>query len=100
MRSLAHCGQEADAVVYAQALRKRAPDNAEFLVQVACCYARSAGGADGLLRQQYATQALAALRDAVRHGYRDLVVLRTEPDLEAIRGEPAYRELADKPGEH
>jgi serine/threonine-protein kinase len=95
LRSLAHCGRDAEAARQAESLLGLAVNNAEFLAQVACCYACCAGAADGAARQKYTTQALAALRDAVRHGYRAVEVLRTEPDLESIRTDPGYREIVD-----
>ena len=95
MRNLARGGRDAEAVTRARALRKRMADIAEFLFQVACCYGRCAGGADGNLRQQYTTQGMEALREAVKRGYKDAVVLRTEPDLEALRADPAYQQVLD-----
>jgi serine/threonine protein kinase len=93
MRSLARCGRDAEAVTRANALRKKAPDSAEFLFQVACCFGRCAGRADDGLRQPYTAQGLAALRAAIKRGYRDAVVLRTEPDLAALRADPGFRDV-------
>jgi tetratricopeptide (TPR) repeat protein len=38
-------------------------------------------------------QAIATLRRAIARGYRDLEYLETDPDLDALHNEPAYREL-------
>jgi predicted esterase len=61
------------------------PDNVYFAYNLACARARS-GDSDG---------AVAALRDAVKAGYRDLAALEADPDLESIRGEPGYRALVE-----
>jgi len=40
-------------------------------------------------------RALAVLRKAVRHGMRDPTLLRTDADLDSIRGEPAFDEILE-----
>jgi serine/threonine-protein kinase len=94
-RTLARCGRLGEAAKEAGELRRQVSNNVELLVGLACCYARCAASSEGVPRQKYAGQALAALREATRLGYRDAVVLRTEPDLEAVRADPAFRELLD-----
>ena len=46
-----------------------------------------------LARTGESQQAIAMLRRAVARGYRDLEYLETDPDLDSLRNEPAYREL-------
>ena len=92
--SLARCGHADRAAEEAADLNCRAIDDNEVLLLVAGCFARCAAAApDEAARRRYAGQAVAALADAVGQGYKDAVVLRTEPDLEAVRAEPAYRAL-------
>jgi serine/threonine-protein kinase len=93
VRSLAHCGEAAAALARAGALRRAAPDNAECLMHIAAGCSRCAVTADGTAREQCLCAALAALDEALQRGYHDMVVLRTDPDLEALRREPAGREL-------
>jgi serine/threonine-protein kinase len=92
-RTLARCGRPDEAAAEAAKLRLLVSDNVELLVQLACCYARCAGSAEGAARRKYTAQALAALGEAVRRGYRDAVIFRTDPDLEPVRADPAFREL-------
>jgi serine/threonine-protein kinase len=107
MISLARCGQERRAAAITEQLRRQLPDDAGTLFQAACCYAlcSSAVGAgkpdtelttaDRRLRERYQEQALDALRQAVKHGYADLVGLETDPDLDAVRPLPGFQEVCE-----
>jgi hypothetical protein len=44
------------------------------------------------LSQQYAQQAVAVLRQAIRNGYRDLEYVRHDADLDPLRGRPDFQE--------
>jgi serine/threonine-protein kinase len=97
---LARCGRSAEAATGAEGLHRRALGDSEVLLLVAGSFARCAAGAkDSAAKQRYADQAIAALVDAVGQGYKDAVVLRTEPDLEAIRTEPGFRSLLARAAE-
>jgi hypothetical protein len=44
-------------------------------------------------RQQYADQAMEVLRQAVSHGYKDLVHLRSDPELDPLRSHADFEKL-------
>ena len=96
MRAFACQGRCAEAVRIAEGLRQKAPQNVEYLVQIAGCYGRCAATAQGPDRQAFTAKALAALREAVRRDYRDAVAVRTDPDLEALRQNAEFRDLVAK----
>ncbi|MCU0961386.1 MAG: protein kinase [Pirellulaceae bacterium] len=106
MLAHARCGHHQQAAALAGRLQQQAADNPGTLFYVACGYALSAGAvrqaaeaaaspSDDLrqLPDQYAASALEALTTAVRLGYRDVVALETDPDLEPIRQLPAFTQL-------
>jgi serine/threonine-protein kinase len=106
----ARCGEHTKAAEAADRLRKEAAEDASMLYYVGCGYALCAlaAGADQpaatseprSLRERYLREAVATLRQAVDQGYQDLVSLETDPDLEAIQGVPAYKELLSRLKEH
>jgi eukaryotic-like serine/threonine-protein kinase len=67
----------------------------EVLVELAQCYSQAAASVsdDSALRQIYINQALDMLKRAFKQGYKDFVVLETEPDLQAIRDLPEFKQL-------
>jgi tetratricopeptide (TPR) repeat protein len=79
--------------------------NASILYNLGCTYALcvAAVGNDPdkkqltpeerSLREQYASEAIATLRQAINNGYNDRVSLETDPDLDALQGHPDYKEL-------
>lgn len=99
MLVLPRCGQHARAASDADKLLSGNPDR-EVLVEVAQCYAQCAGAvlADPALRAAYTDKALDALARAVDQGYKDVVILETEPDLDAVRDDPRFRALLDRIG--
>jgi tetratricopeptide (TPR) repeat protein len=106
--ALARRGQLGPAAATAEALRRRAPDDADNLYNVACCYALCAAGvtpsqagggltaAEQATRKGYAARAVADLEAAVARGYKDVGNLRSDPDLASIRQEEGYRKLLDR----
>ncbi|HJT77999.1 MAG TPA: protein kinase, partial [Gemmataceae bacterium] len=88
--ALARCGKHAEAAAAAAKLQQRAPGATEPLLQVARCYALCAA-LDTPRKPDYRAKALAALRAAVGEGYRDAAALETDPELAALRPDPAYR---------
>jgi tetratricopeptide (TPR) repeat protein len=109
MITLARCGQDVEAAKLADSVLKLTSDDPSSLVDVACCYALcydtlgeppSATIEHQKRRDNYLQASLSALRKAVLSGYRDLIGLQTEPDLDPIRRQPAYdkivNELSDK----
>ena len=105
MITLARCGEIRRAAAIAERISKECAGDPGSLTDVACCLATcsamvAAGKpADTLtaqersLREQYANQALEALRQAVAQGYRNVVNLETEPDLDALRDQPGFKSL-------
>jgi eukaryotic-like serine/threonine-protein kinase len=96
---LARCGRPAEAAGRAEKLRARAPQDPAVLFQVACTYALCAGAAgekDAAGRERYAGLALEALGRAVACGYRDVVALRHDPDLDPVRDRPRFKEVVDR----
>jgi len=61
------------------------PDNARNYYNIACLHARQGRGED----------ALAFLERAIERGYDNWDLIRTDRDLESIRGLPGYRRLAE-----
>jgi hypothetical protein len=67
-----------------------------LLLDLARCYAACAA-ADAATKREYAEQALAALKAAVADkDYKDAFALETDPDLAAVRAEPAFKALIDE----
>jgi serine/threonine-protein kinase len=93
-RALALSGQPAEAARQAEALCRRHPGRVPLLLQEARCHAiRAAAARDSAARRAGVDQALAALRGAAKAGYRDVMAVKTDPDLAALREEAAYQSL-------
>ena len=72
---------------------------------VACCLAVCAGAVaadkdpaavtaeDRRRREDYAERAVGALREAVKHGYRHVLSIETDPDFDAVRDRPEFKKL-------
>ena len=106
---LARAGRHGEAVAKADQLEKLSPEYPRNLYNVACCYAlcagavaqQSAGAPDEAatpLRDQYVERAVQSLRKAISLGLEHLNFLKIDPDLDALRSEPAFRELIDSLG--
>jgi serine/threonine-protein kinase len=95
MLVLPRCGQHAKAAEEAAKLRKSNSADREVLVEIAQCYAQCAAAVPGepALARQYREKAHEALTQALAQGYKDLVILETEPDLDALRDQPTFRAL-------
>jgi hypothetical protein len=96
MISLARCGEHERAADMADRIRKGAASDPGSLVDVACTFAVCSGAVaanEGQLRERYAERALEALRQAVAQGYRDVINLETEPDLDALRDRPEFQAI-------
>lgn len=100
--ALAQCGQHVEASELVEKLRARAPHDPAILFFTASTYALcSAAAAKGPMKdsdfqQRYANSALDALTQATSQGYRDVVALENDPDLDAIRPERRFRDLVEK----
>ncbi len=100
---LARCGEHAEAARMAGSLIAIPPRNEQFYFQAACGYALAAGACnDSALARLYTGEAVTSLRKGKERGWADVVSLQTDPDLEPIRTDPAFRALVAefrKPGE-
>jgi tetratricopeptide (TPR) repeat protein len=98
MLILPRCGQHARAAGEAAKLRNSKSIDREVLVEVAQCYAQCAAAVpdNPELSRQYRENAHEALTQAVAQGFKDLVILETEPDLDALRDQPTFQALLDK----
>lgn len=54
---------------------------------------REATGVDE--KKQYAEESLATLQEAIKAGWKDNRGLESDPDLEAIRALPGYKEVVE-----
>jgi tetratricopeptide (TPR) repeat protein len=94
MRTLAHCGKEAEAVRKAEDLIRRRPKSVPLLLEVARCYSVCAGAADTPeAKKRHVERAVAALGTATAEGYRDAAALKTDPELAPLREDPAFQAL-------
>jgi serine/threonine-protein kinase len=102
---VAHAGRHADAAKLAARVRERAPKNAFLLYNAACVYAvaaETAGGKpeddltpeDRKLVADYADAALRSLKAALAAGFADHDLIRTDPELAAVRKLPRFAEIA------
>jgi tetratricopeptide (TPR) repeat protein len=96
MVSLARCGRHERAVALAEELGTAGRKGPFLLFHIACCYALCVPAVSGELRQRYTGKAVEALGQAVALGYRDVVDIETDPDLDAIRGESGYRAVIER----
>jgi eukaryotic-like serine/threonine-protein kinase len=112
MVALARCGQHARAAAIARDLVARPPENEMVYFEAACGFALSAGALrdqgrptiltaggpplaaaiDALIRDD-TNRAIDCLRKAKARGYSDVIGLETDPDLEPIQDDPAFRAL-------
>jgi tetratricopeptide (TPR) repeat protein len=102
---LADRGQHSQAAETAERLREVAPEDPVILYNIACCYARCMPlvapktPADQLapearaLRTRYAERAIAALKESIKRGFKDVKLLESDSDLAAIRDTNDYRQV-------
>ena len=112
MLAEARCGQHQRASAIARELMAGSPANSMIGFQSACGFALSAGAvrdrespailavagpapaaADAALIRDYTDRAIDCLRRAKALGFSDVVGLETDPDIEPIRDDPAFRAL-------
>jgi serine/threonine-protein kinase len=96
MLALSHCGKHAEAAAIAMKFLGGVTDG-ELLIDVTRCYAQCAAGVPGDdgLRQRYTQEALRALDKALKQGYRDVVYLNTEVDLDPLRTQEGFGRLLE-----
>jgi eukaryotic-like serine/threonine-protein kinase len=101
--ALARCGERKEAITIAERLRERGPNDPSMQFSIACGLALCADIPDQSVGQSLEKQrkedretAIRSLERAVRFGYRDVVAIETDPDLAAIRSEPAFASLLER----
>jgi tetratricopeptide (TPR) repeat protein len=94
--ALAHCGRRDEAAHKAEELGRTAADRPALLIPLARCFASCATDEpDAALRQRNVARMLDTLASAVRCGYRDVAILKADPDFAAFRATPAFKALID-----
>lgn len=89
MLSLVQAGEPEKAVEIAESLPTTHGDR-ELLLSMAKCFAIAARDTEGAERQAAVDRAIGTLEKAITAGYRDAVILRTDPDLAPLRDDPRY----------
>jgi len=105
MIALARCGRHDEAAAAARQVQAEYAREPRALVQVACCLALCAPAvvhgkkgedvtdSDRRQQEEYAAQAVEALRQAKALGYADVKNLASEPDLDPLRERDDFRAL-------
>lgn len=105
--ALACADREQEAVKLADELISIPPQDAQIYFQAACGYslaadsvARRAGekpsDEDSAAIKTYLGKSLAALEAGSQRGWRDVISLETDPDLDAVRKAPEFKPLVEK----
>jgi serine/threonine protein kinase len=89
----ARSGDDKEAARLAeQEVRKRAGDDGRLLFQIACGYALCINDvSEESQKAAYAAKAVEALSQAWEHGFKNMSVIDTEPDLDALRPREEFR---------
>ena len=99
MVALGRCGDHARAAQIADGLVAADPRNEHVFFQAACGYALASEAAASAGVEapaaEYALKAIESLRRAKELGWGDVDSLRTDPDLEPIRKNPAFIAFLD-----
>ncbi|HVA50441.1 MAG TPA: protein kinase [Pirellulales bacterium] len=89
--ALAHCGQRAEAAKLAQEVVDQSPGHVGLLLQAARTWAVCAAETSEPGEQAaYRNRAVEALRQATQGGYRDAVVVETDPELSLLADDAGY----------
>jgi tetratricopeptide (TPR) repeat protein len=92
--ALARAGDSAEAERVVTALLKQAGTDRQVLFQIACTYSVLASkSTDRKTADRYCDEAFQVLRDVIVAGWRDPGGLETDPDFDAIRDDPRFKEL-------
>ncbi len=92
----AHSGHSAEALKVAEELSKTNAERPAVQVELARCFAAcAAGGTDENIRRRASALAQGALTAAVRHGYRDPVAIRSDPEFTQLLSDPGFKSLVD-----
>jgi tetratricopeptide (TPR) repeat protein/predicted Ser/Thr protein kinase len=91
--ALAHCSRRDEARGKAEELLHKAADRPAILLPLARTFAACATSEPDADRRRDLSRMTDVLAAAVHHGYRDVVVMRTDPDLALFQTEPAFQAL-------
>jgi hypothetical protein len=94
-RLLLALGEHADAADVANKLIQRADDPVQDVYNAAGIFARCVPlvEPDKERAQSYSDRAVAALRQAVQNGYKDLAHMKQDKDLDPVRSHPGFQVL-------
>ncbi len=94
LRIKAHTGDVAIAVQQLEMLYRRRPRSIPLLLEAArACATGTAQSADPAVKKRYVERALGALHAALRAGYRDVVALKSDPNLAPLGEQQAFQDL-------
>jgi tetratricopeptide (TPR) repeat protein len=99
MKSLAHAGQIDKAAGIADRFNAGPRLDNELRLEIAGCYAqcaRSTPDGQAVLKAGFLLKAVETLRAAVANGFRDRVLLDTEPDFDPLRTRDDFHALVAK----
>jgi hypothetical protein len=94
--TLAHLGRGDESLKKAEDLLRSYAARPAVLLPLARCFAAcTAAGSNDAHRRRATALALDSIGAAIRHGYRDPVAIRTDPDLIPLFAEPSFKNLVD-----
>jgi serine/threonine-protein kinase len=98
MLVLPRCGKGAQAAAFADKVLASPTVDSEALAEIAQCLAQCAVSASDPppLGASCADRAIEALNQAVAKGFKDVVILETEPDLDTLRQHAGFQALLAK----
>ncbi len=108
MVNLARCGESQAAAQKAEEIRKQSSKDVDTLLNLMRCYAlctMAVSGPDARkipaveetkLREEYAASAASCFEQAVANGFRNVVDIETDPDVDVIRTNPAFERALHK----
>lgn len=99
MKTLAHVGQIENAARIAERLNLRPNLDNELRVDIAYCYAqcgRFTPADQAETAQTYLVQSVTTLGIAIDNGFKDHVLMQTEPDLDPLRSRGDFQALLAK----
>jgi tetratricopeptide (TPR) repeat protein len=91
---MARCGEHGEAARIVRHILTATSDNPRISVEAACALALCAGATDDpAQKSKYTEETVAALRRGCAEGWEDFERFRVDPDLDPVRGDPAFKQL-------